>query len=66
MSGEIKAVDDGIYNELLLDVFDTDSDGTSEVFTYVQSFEGAGFNIYRRNGSKWMKAFEGSNYHCGY
>lgn len=66
MSGEIKAVDEGIYNELLLDVFDSDGDGTSEVFTYVQSFEGAGFNIYRRNGSKWAKAFEGSNYHCGY
>ena len=66
MSGEIKAVDEGIYNELLLDMFDTDGDGTSEVFTYVQSFEGAGFNIYRRNGNKWTKAFEGSNYHCGY
>ncbi|MEQ1603686.1 MAG: hypothetical protein ABL999_02345 [Pyrinomonadaceae bacterium] len=66
MSGEIKAVDEGIYNELLLDVFDADGDGTSEVFTYVQSFEGAGFKIYRRNGSKWTNVFDGSNYHCGY
>ena len=66
MSGEIKAVDDGVYNELLLDVFDADGDGTSEIYTNVASFEGAGFNIYRRNGSKWTKAFEGSNYHCGY
>jgi len=66
MSGEIKAVDDGVYNELLLDVYDYDNDGTSEVFTYVQSFEGAGFNVYRRNGSKWARSFEGANYHCGY
>lgn len=66
MSGEIKAVDDGVYHELLLDAFDYDGDGTSEVFTYVQSFEGSGFNAYRRNGNKWSKAFEGSNYHCGY
>ncbi len=66
MSGEIKAVDDGVYHELLLDVFDYDGDGTAEVFTYIQSFEGAGFNVYRRAGSKWTQAFEGSNYHCGY
>lgn len=66
MSGDIKALDGGVYNELLLDVFDADGDGTAEIFTYVQAFEGSGFNIYRRNGSKWTKAFEGSNYHCGY
>ena len=66
MSGEIKAVDDGVLNELLLDAFDYDGDGTSEIFTYIQSFEGAGFNTYRKNGSKWTKVFDGSNYHCGY
>lgn len=66
MSGDIKDLDSGIYHELLLDVFDYDADGTSEIFTYVQSFEGAGFNAYRRAGGKWTKTFEGSNYHCGY
>lgn len=66
MSSEIKDVDDGVYHELLLDVFDYDGDGTSEVFTYTQSFEGVGFNVYRRDGNKWTRAFEGSNYHCGY
>ncbi len=66
MSGAIKDVDEGVLNELLLDAFDYDGDGTSEVFTYTQSFEGAGFNAYRRNGAEWTKAFEGSNYHCGY
>jgi len=66
MSGAIKDVDDGVYHELLLDVFDYDGDGTSEVFTYTQSFEASGFHVYRRSGGKWAQAFEGSNYHCGY
>jgi hypothetical protein len=66
MSGEIKAVDAGVYNELLLDVFDYNSDKTSEIFTYIQSFEGSGFNAYKREGDKWVKAFEGANYHCGF
>jgi hypothetical protein len=66
MSGEIKSVDDGVYHELLLDAFDYDNDGTSELFTYTQSFEGAGFTVYQQNGGKWAKAFEGSNYHCAF
>jgi len=66
MSEEIKSVDEGIYHELLLDAFDYDNDGVSEIFTYVQSFEGAGFNAYKRENGKWVNAFEGSNYHCGY
>ncbi|MFM9905383.1 MAG: hypothetical protein ACKVQJ_12535 [Pyrinomonadaceae bacterium] len=66
MSGAIKDVDDGVYHELLLDAFDYDGDGTAEIFTYVQSFEGAGFNAYHRSGAKWSKVFEGANYHCGY
>jgi hypothetical protein len=66
MSGEIKSVDEGVYHELLLDAFDYDGDGNSEVFTYTQSFEGAGFTVYRRDGGKWTKAFEGSNYHCAF
>ena len=66
MSGDIKNVDEGVYHELLLDAYDYDGDGTSNIFTYVQSFEGAGFNAYSRSGGKWIKTFEGSNYHCGY
>lgn len=66
MSGEIKSVDEGIYHELLVDVFDYDGDGTAEVFTYSQSFEGSGFYSYRRSAGKWIKAFEYANYHCGY
>lgn len=66
MSGDIKAVDEGVYHELLLDAFDYDGNGADEIFTYVQSFEGAGFNAYRRSNGKWTRAFEGSNYHCGF
>lgn len=66
MSGEIKAVDSGYYHELLLESFDYDDDGAGEIFTYIQGMEGAGFNAYKREKGKWMKAFEGSNYHCGF
>ncbi|MEO6654785.1 MAG: hypothetical protein ABIO36_01745 [Pyrinomonadaceae bacterium] len=66
MSGAIKDVDDGVYHELLLDVFDYDGDGTSEIFTYVQSFEGAGFNSYQRSGNTWTKNYDWANYHCAY
>jgi len=66
MSGDMKDVDSGVYHERLLDIFDVDGDGVSEVFTYVMSFEGAGFNVYKRTGGEWKSIFEGSNYHCGY
>jgi hypothetical protein len=66
MSGDIKNVDEGVYHELLLDSFDADGDGVNEIFTYTQSFEGAGFKAYYRSGGKWVKAYEFDNYHCGY
>lgn len=66
MSGEIKALDEGIYNELLLDSMEFDGDKTDEIFTYIQGFEGSSFTVYSKRDGKWVKAFEGSNYHCGY
>lgn len=66
MSGDIRSIDEGVYHELLLDSLDIDGDGVREIFTYVQSFEGAGFTAYRRRQGKWVKAYEWSNYHCGY
>lgn len=66
MSGDIKNIDEGVYHELLLDVFDVNGDGVAEVFTNTASFEGAGFGVYSRAGNKWTKVFDGSNYHCGY
>lgn len=66
MSGDIKSIDEGVYHELLLDSLDVDGDGVREIFTYVQSFEGAGFTAYTRKQGKWAKAYEWSNYHCGF
>lgn len=66
MSGELKDLDNGIYNELLLDDFEYDGDSTAEIFTITQGFEGNNFTVYSRREGKWVKAFEGSNYHCAY
>jgi len=66
MSEDIKDLDTGVYHERLLDIFDVDGDSDSEIFSYVMSFEGAGFNVYKRQGDGWVMHFEGSNYHCGY
>jgi len=66
MGGDIKALDTGVYHEVLLDVFDYDNDGSSEVFSYKQLFEGAEFNVYKKMDGHWVKAFSASNYHCGY
>ncbi|HMQ03444.1 MAG TPA: hypothetical protein PKD26_05975 [Pyrinomonadaceae bacterium] len=66
MSRDVTDLDGGVYHERLLDLFDTDGNGTAEIFTYVQSFEGAGFNAYRREQGKWKMIFEGANYHCAY
>jgi hypothetical protein len=66
MSGKIKDIDDGVYHELFLDVFDVDGDGTSEVFTMSQSFESNTFNVYTKGKEGWSELFESSNYHCGY
>ncbi|HQU85410.1 MAG TPA: hypothetical protein PKY59_19875 [Pyrinomonadaceae bacterium] len=66
MSGEIKSLDEGIYHELLLDTMEYDGDKTDEIFTYIQSFEGASFNAYSRREGKWVKSYDFANYHCGY
>ena len=66
MSEDIKDVDSGVYHERLLDIFDVDGDGVAEVFSYIMSFESAGFNVYKRKTTGWALHFEGANYHCGY
>ncbi|MEQ1676448.1 MAG: hypothetical protein ABL876_07100 [Chitinophagaceae bacterium] len=66
MSGDIKDVDGGIYQELLLDILDFDDNGIAELFTITQAFEGTNFNAYQWDGKKWEKILEVSNYHCGY
>jgi len=66
MSGEVKDIDSGIGHELLLDVFDYDNDGVSEIFTIGQAFEGNNFYAYKRKAPTWEKVFEAYNYHCAY
>lgn len=66
MSGNLKDLDDGLGNELLLDVFEYTGDKTAEVFTLNRAFEGNNFNVYSRQNGKWTKVYEGYNYHCAY
>lgn len=62
----IEALENGVYNELLLDTLEYTGDRVGEIFTYKQGLEGAGFNAYSREKGKWVRVFEGSNYHCGF
>lgn len=66
MNEDITTLDSGIYHELLLDYFDYDNDGVSEIFTMTQGFEGTSFTVYKRKDGKWLKDFETANYHCGF
>lgn len=66
MNGEVSALDEGMYHELLIDMFDYDGDGTAEIFTVVRGFEGSNFNVYKRLDGKWTRVLETSNYHCAF
>ena len=66
LSGDIGDLDKGFYHELLIDIFDYDGDGASEIFTITPAFEGSNFNVYKRKDGIWTKAFETSNYHCAF
>jgi hypothetical protein len=66
MSGDVKDLDGGVGHELLLDVFDFDGDGISEIFTIVKAFEGNNFHVYKRKAGSWERVFENYNYHCAY
>jgi hypothetical protein len=66
MSGDVKDLDTGIGHELLLDVFDYDGDGTSEIFTIAKAFEGNNYFVYRKTDGKWARALENYVYRCAY
>lgn len=67
MSGaELKDLDSGVLNELLLDAFEYNGDATAEIFTVTQAFEGSNFHVYSRQKGKWTRVFEGYNYHCAF
>jgi hypothetical protein len=68
MSGDLKDLDTGRGNELLLDIMEFDGDTTAEIFTIVQAFEGNNFHVYGRDKEtgKWTRVYESYNYHCAY
>lgn len=66
MSGEISDVDKGVGHELLIDMFDVNGDGTAEIFTMRQGFEGTTFTAYKKVDGNWTQVMETSNYHCAY
>ena len=66
MNEDIKTLDSGTYHELLIDMFDYDGDGTGEIFTVVNGFEGSTFKTYKKVGGKWMRVLETANYHCAF
>jgi hypothetical protein len=66
MSGDLKDVDEGRGAELLVDLLDYDGDGTKEIFTIGQAFEGNNYYVYKRTNGKWTKVIETYNYRCAY
>lgn len=67
MSGaSIDAIENGVYLERLIDGLDLDGDGMSEVITETDGFEGDSYFIYKKQGGKWEKVYEFSNYRCAF
>jgi hypothetical protein len=66
MSGEMKDLDGGIYQTLLIDLMDINGDGVAEVFTLSQAFEGNNYTVLERQNGTWTKALETYDYRCGY
>jgi hypothetical protein len=67
MSGAtIDAIENGVYLERLVDALDLDNDGASEVITERDGFEGDTYLIYKKQGGKWNKIYEFSNYRCAF
>jgi hypothetical protein len=66
MSGDLADADAGIGHELLLDTFDYDGDGVSEIFTIGKAFEGNNYYVYRRADGKWDRVLETYVYRCAY
>ena len=56
----------GFLSEILIDHLDIDGDGTGELFTYGQSFEGAQYKVYKKTRGRWLKLQEFDVYRCAY
>lgn len=67
MSGaDITAIENGVYMERLVDGLDLEGDGTNEVITETDGFEGDTYHIYKKQGGKWEKIYEFGNYRCAF
>lgn len=67
MSGaDITAIENGVYLERLVDQLDLDGDGTNEVITVTDGFEGDTYHIYKKQGDTWNKVYEFGNYRCAF
>jgi hypothetical protein len=67
MSGaEITAIENGVYLERLIDALDLDGDGSAELITERDGFEGDSYFIYKGQGAKWDKIYEFANYRCAF
>lgn len=67
MSGsDLGAIENGVYLERLVDAIDFDGDGASEVVTVRDGLEGDGYSILKKQGGKWNRVYEFSNYRCGF
>jgi hypothetical protein len=56
----------GLYTERLVDQLDLDSDGTAEVVTVTDGFEGTTYMIYGRKSGSWQKIYEFGKYRCAF
>ena len=63
---EITAIENGVYLERLVDQLDLDGNGTNEVITVTDGFEGDTYHIYKKQGDTWNKVYEFSNYRCAF
>ena len=57
---------DGIYTERLVDQLDIDSDGTGEVISITNGFEGDTYKIYSRKAGTWQSVYEFASYRCAF
>jgi hypothetical protein len=56
----------GLYTERLVDQLDLDNDGTGEVITVTDGFEGTSYMIYGRKRGGWQKIYEFGKYRCAF
>jgi hypothetical protein len=65
--GDIDAIGaGGIYTERLVDQLDLDADGTGEVITIFNGFEGDTYHIYKKAGGGWRSVYEFGKYRCAF